>query len=116
MGDTWGGRIIHHRVLYFDGPVTELARTEPPSHLQPPAQINAQTALLTFRSGFSIDPKFLDKIEEGGFLFDPHYKAYASLRDPLYELSPDITRVGGYPYAFQGGGQDHNALLHLNGF
>jgi uncharacterized protein YwqG len=116
VGDYWGGRIIHHRVLYFDGPVTDLARTEPPSHLKPPARFNSQTALLTFRSGFSIDPKFLDKIEEGSFLFDPQYKAYAPLGEPLYELSPDITRVGGHPYAFQGGGQEHNALLYLNGF
>lgn len=116
VGDYWGGRIIHHRVLYFDGPVTELVRTEPPSHLLPPAQVNAQATLLTFRPSFSLDPKFLDKIDEGDFLFNPHCKAYAPLREPLYELSPDVTRVGGYPYAFQGGGQDRNALLYLNGF
>lgn len=116
VGDTWGGKTIHHRVLYFNGPVTELARAEPPSNLQPPARMETRTALLSFHPGFSIDPKFLDKIEEGGFLFDPQYKAYAPLRNPLYELSPDVTRVGGYPYAFQGGGQDRDALLYLNGF
>jgi hypothetical protein len=108
-------KIIPHRVLYFDGPVAALTRATRPSHLAPPEQVNPQTALFGLRSGFTTDPVFLDQIA-GYFQDNSNFLAYEPLLEPLQDQSPDITRLGGYPYAFQGGGQDRHALLYLNDF
>lgn len=113
VGDFWGERIIPHRVLYFDGHAADLVRTSPPPHLAPPEQVNAYTARLTFRASFSLDPYQHDRIlGEVGFPLSRYHEAF----EQLDELNPETSRVGGYSYAFQGGGWERDALLALNGY
>ncbi len=117
VGDFWDKNVIPHRVFYYDGPATELVRTSPPSSLDPPEKLNKEFGLINFRPGFSIHPKFLDGINHWSFDHDPAKEPLSHLEYPLYgECQPEISRVGGYMYAFQGAGWDRNALLDLNGF
>jgi len=117
LGEFWDQAVLHHRIIFFDGPVTELVRTSPPSHVQPPNEMNKDTGLVSFRPGFSIDPKFLDTVPYGSYDLDSKNEQYANMKFPLYEYcQAEISRVGGFPYAFQGSGQDWRARLHLNGF
>jgi hypothetical protein len=64
VGDFWDQNVIPHRVFYFDGPATELVRTSPPDNLEPPEMVNTHFGLINFRSGFSLDPKFLSGIDK----------------------------------------------------
>jgi len=116
-GSIWDQAIIPHRVLYFDGPVAELVRTAPPARLKPPEMLNPDTALISFTPSFTMDPKFMD-LFDGLFNRDPIYEEkYGDLDELLSEIfQREETRIGGYPYGFQGGGFDRDALLYLNGF
>ena len=118
VGDFWSkDPIIQHRVLYFDGPVTDLVRVSPPPELKQPDQLLQETALFRCKSGFTIDPWFMDKISGGDFGSDPKFEAYFPIEEVLSEqFQQTVTRLGGYPYGFQGGGQDRYAHLYLNGF
>jgi len=115
-GDIWDQNVIPHRVLFFDGPAENLARAAPPADLAAPLRMNRETALISFKAGFSIDQRFLD-LFDGGFGNDPAYERYSHLAWPLYHLfQRATTRLGGYPYGFQGGGGDWYARCYLNGF
>lgn len=117
VGDFWDKNVIPHRVLYFDGSRSELVRTAPPSQADPPEKMSPETALVRFYPGFSIDPKFIDKIHPWGFDHDPKYEVLRDLEFPLLEgYVGETTRIGGYMYTFQGGGQDRYARLFLNGY
>ena len=117
VGDFWDQNVIPHRVFYYDGPVTELVRTSPPPNLEPPEMMNKDFGLINFRPGFSLNPNFLDGINSWSFNHDPAKEPLRDLKFPLYgECQPEISRIGGYMYAFQGGGWDRDALLYLNGF
>lgn len=117
VGDLWDQRVIPHCVLFFDGPITELVRKTPPNHYSALEHAFQDTMLIQFRPGFSLAPKFLDGISPSFFSTDPRYEVYQQIYEPLYsECQAEVTRLGGYPYAFQGSGQDRDAFLYLNGF
>ncbi len=117
VGDFWGENIIHHRVLYFDGPVSELVRVTPPPGLRPPDQLSQETALIGFEPGFIIEPGFHDRLNETSWASRDQTEAERQMIAPPYELcQPEISRLGGYAYGFQGGGVDQEARRYLNGF
>jgi hypothetical protein len=112
----WDYNLLPHKVLYFDGPVERLEPAAPPPDLIAPSRLNARTALICFKPGFSMDPNFLDLL--GWSMSEASLEEeYGHLFLPLSGLfQQEITRIGGYPYGFQGGGFEKEALLFLNGF
>ena len=114
-GDFWNQRIIPHRVLYYDGHVSDLSPTSPPPDLQPPQQLLGETALLALTAGFTLDPDAEPPIWSN--TYDEHKERLYKALAPLHDLSqPETTRLGGYAYSFQGPNVDHAARLYLNGF
>jgi hypothetical protein len=116
VGDYWNQPVIPHRVLYFAGPVSELARTAPPANLEQPSQLCEDTALITFEPYFSLDPSFMDQAFGWGYSDDPNQIPLPDIKFPIMKCQAEITRLGGYMYGFQGGGHDRQAILYLNGF
>ena len=118
VGDFWEVNIIPHRVLYFDGSVSDLARARPPSDLQPPAQLLGETALVHFTPGFTIDPDLYNQVMiNDGIPSEADPQVIIPFELPSHQLcQPEITRIGGYPYAFQSGRASWDALLYLSGF
>ncbi|MBN1147215.1 MAG: DUF1963 domain-containing protein [Anaerolineales bacterium] len=115
-GDIWDQNVIPQRVLYFDGPVTDLAPSAPPPYLKGPSMMNRETALIGLAPGFSMDQRFVD-LFWWSFNNEPAYERYSHLAMPLMDVfQREKTRIGGYPYGFQGGGADRWARLYLNGF
>jgi uncharacterized protein YwqG len=114
-GNYWGKDSAHHRVLYFDGPVNQLVRAAPSAALQPPEQIGERTALIQFEPGFTLEPEFYWQV----FFNELESKTppgFPNVVPPTHQCQPEITRMGGYGYSFQGSKPDRDARLFLNGF
>ena len=115
VGDIYDWRIIPHRVLYYDGHISDLSPTPPPLDLLPPQQLLSETAFIAFTASFALDPDVEPPI--WSTMHDEHKERLYEALAPLYDLcQPETTRLGGYGYSFQGPHVDRDARRYLNGF
>ena len=116
IGDFWDQDFIPHRVLYFDGPITELERAVPLANLRQPDQLRDDTALLSFQSGFFLDASFEDSFHYYNFGHKPENAVLAEIKTPICSfLDGAPVRVGGFTTGIHGGGEDNYALKYLCG-
>lgn len=114
VGDPYAHSIIPHQVLFFEGSEDQLVRAKLPPRGQPD-QTTSQTTLIQFVPGFTVDPDYRSRV-----LYPPISgripPGYPDELPPDHQCQPEITRIGGFGYAFQGREPDERARLFLNGF
>ena len=99
---------IPHRILYFDGPVSQLKQASPPKDITPPKKIY-RTYTISYLPGFTLCGKVLDHILE-------NYFSSGNYPENIFDYFQGETgRIGGYPMSFQNF-SEHNAYLALSGF
>ena len=108
MGEFQNWVSIPHRILYFDGPVSQLKQTSPPEDSTPPEKIYKSYAI-SYLPGFTLYGKELD------IILDKYFSSGDYPENIFDYFQGETGRVGGHPMSFQNY-SEHNAYLALNSF